>query len=80
MGQCKVIAWILWCRKWAHVRVLYKGFQATVGQLEQISDIDAFTPWANASILLGSAPATGPHESLVWQPIAFWMGQRKAIA
>ena len=80
MGQCKVIAWILWCRKWAHARVLYKGFQATVGQLELISDIRAFTLWANASISLSSTPATGPRESLVQQPVAFWMGQCEAIA
>jgi len=74
MGQCKLIAQILWCRKWAHLRTLHKGFQTAVGQLELISNICAFNPWANSIIFPSSTPAAGPHESLVQQPIAFWMG------
>jgi len=26
MGQCKVIAWILWYKEWAHARILYNGW------------------------------------------------------
>jgi len=67
-GQCELIAQILLHRKWAHVRILQKGFQAAVGQLELICDIYTFTPWANASIFHGSTPAAGLHESLIRQP------------
>jgi len=80
MGQCKLIAQILWCKKWAHVRTLHKGFQTAVGQLKLISSIHAFNPWANLIIFPGSSPAAGPHESLVQQPILCWMGQCKLIA
>ena len=80
MGQCELIAQILWCRKWAHARTLHKGFQTAVGQLELISSICAFNPWANLVIFPGSGPAAGPHESLVWQPVLCWMGQCELIA
>jgi len=71
---------ILLHRKWAHVRILHKGFQAAVSQLELISNIRTFTPWANASIFLSSTPSAGPHESLIGQPVVCWMGQCEVIA
>jgi len=80
MGQCELIARILWCRKWAHSRTLHKGFQTAVGQLELISDIRTFNPWANSIILPCSTSAAGPHESLMRQPILCWMGQCALIA
>jgi len=80
MGQCELIARILWCKKWAHARTLHKGLQTAVGQLELISNTHAFNPWANLIIFPGSGPAAGPCESLVWQPILCWMGQCELIA
>ena len=76
MVQCELIARIFWSRKWAHMRIFRSGFQAAVGQFELISDICSFTPWANASMF----PAAGPCESVIWQPVACWMGQFEAIA
>jgi len=75
-----LIARILLCRKWAHARTLHKGFQTAVGQLELISNIRAFNPWANSVILPGSGPAAGPRKSLLRQPVACWMGQCELIA
>ena len=67
-------------RKWAPARILHKGFQAAVGQLELISDIRAFTPRANVSIFPGSTPSAGPRESLIGQPVVCWMGQCEVVA
>ena len=66
--------------KWAHTRTLGKGFQTTAGQLELISDIRAFIPWADSTIFPGSTPAAAPRESLVRQLVAFWVGQHELIA
>jgi len=59
---------------------LRKGFQTAVGQLELISNIHAFNPWANSIMFSGSTPAAGPRESLVRQSFACWMGQCELIA
>jgi len=71
---------ILLHRKWAHARILHRGFQAAVSQLELISDIRTFTPWANASIFLSGTPSADPCKSLIGQPVVCWMGQCKVIA
>jgi len=71
---------ILLHRKWAHARILHRGFQAAVSQLKLISNIHAFTPQANASIFLSSTPSAGPHKSLIGQPVVCWMGQCEVIA
>jgi len=76
MGSARILCH----RKWAHLRTLHKGFQTAVGQLKLISNIRAFNPWANSVILPGSSPTAGPCKSLVWQPIACWMGQCELIA
>jgi len=73
MGQCEHIAQILLCRKWARARILHKGFQAAMGQLELISDVCVFTLQANVSIFPSSTPSAGPHKSLIWQPGLCWM-------
>jgi len=68
-GQYKRIAPIVFCRKWAHARILHKGFQAAVGQLVLISNVCVVTPQANASIFPGSTPSAGPHKSLIRQEV-----------
>jgi len=55
------------------------GFQASVGQLELISDIHTFTPQANASIFLSSSAAAGTrvlYSSLLY---AGWANARQCL-
>jgi len=59
---------------------LRKGFQTAVGQLELISNICAFNPWANLIMFSGSTPTAGPHESFMRQSFVCWMGQCELIA
>jgi len=62
--------------KWAHGKFLHTGFQASVGQLELISDICVFTLQANARIFLSSSAAAGTRVSYSSPLYAGWANVR----